>query len=135
MRTMGRMNVNAAKTPSHIATTIEISSDLLESTLDSAIHHDPNNWMTDHDVVRPAVVGKSLTLIEHFMQGGAIKFITDDGEHVLDGADGAAKIGNALRTLFDKYPHHFAAIVGDNADAETGDALLQVLVFGEIEHL
>ena len=37
-----------------------------------------------------------------------------------------------LRIMADKYPKHFADIVNENDDAETGDVLLQCALLGEI---
>jgi hypothetical protein len=41
-------------------------------------------------------------------------------------------IQRGLNILVEKYPWHFANILSENADAETGDVLLQCCLFGEI---
>jgi hypothetical protein len=41
-------------------------------------------------------------------------------------------IEQALQIMADKYPWHFANIVGENDDSETGDVLIQLAVFKEI---
>jgi hypothetical protein len=34
--------------------------------------------------------------------------------------------------LFKKWPHHFIDLISDGADADTGDALLQASIFGDL---
>jgi hypothetical protein len=41
-------------------------------------------------------------------------------------------IQRGLGILASKYPHHFADIIAGNADADTGDALVQCCLFGDI---
>jgi hypothetical protein len=40
-----------------------------------------------------------------------------------------------LRIMAEKYPQHFANVVNDNDDAETGDVFLQCCLFGEIVYV
>jgi hypothetical protein len=42
------------------------------------------------------------------------------------------KLKEGARVMATKYPRHFANMVGDNGDAETGDVLVQCAVFGEV---
>lgn len=37
-----------------------------------------------------------------------------------------------LKIMAEKYTNHFANLINDNADAETGDVFLQCCLFGEI---
>jgi hypothetical protein len=37
-----------------------------------------------------------------------------------------------LQVMADKYPHHWANVVDENDDAETGDVFLQCCLFGEL---
>lgn len=37
-----------------------------------------------------------------------------------------------LQVMLDKYPHHFADVLKENADAETGDVFLQCCLLGEL---
>lgn len=41
-------------------------------------------------------------------------------------------IRHALELMADQYPRHFANLVGDNADGETADVLVQLAVLGDI---
>lgn len=43
-----------------------------------------------------------------------------------------AAILDGVRILCEKYPHHFSDLVRNNADAGTGDALLQCAIFGDL---
>jgi hypothetical protein len=51
-----------------------------------------------------------------------------NGRHELTGA----KIRQGLQVMAEKYPHHFSNVVENNADAETGDVLIQCALFGDI---
>jgi hypothetical protein len=41
-------------------------------------------------------------------------------------------LARGARVMAEKYPHHWANAVRDNADAETGDVFLQCCLFGEL---
>lgn len=56
---------------------------------------------------------------------------TEDNEHGVMTLDGEA-IQRGLDVLAEKYHHHVTDIVQENADADTGDALLQCCLFGDI---
>lgn len=51
-----------------------------------------------------------------------------DGRHELT----AAKVRSGLQVMAERYPFHFANLIQDNADAETGDVLIQCALFGQI---
>ncbi len=44
------------------------------------------------------------------------------------------KVAKAAQIILDKYPHHLGAVLGnsEDADAETGDVLLQCAALGDI---
>jgi hypothetical protein len=42
------------------------------------------------------------------------------------------KVEKAVVVIWAKYPWHYENIVTDNADADTGDVLIQVAIFGDI---
>lgn len=64
--------------------------------------------------------------------GGKVQIVDmlsgDDGVLTLD----AESIQKGLSILAEKFPWHITNLVTDNADAETGDALLQCSLFGDI---
>ena len=37
-----------------------------------------------------------------------------------------------IQIMADKYPEHFANVINENDDAETGDVFLQCCLFGEV---
>ena len=43
-----------------------------------------------------------------------------------------AKIQRGLRLLAVEYPEHFAWVMNDNSDADTGDFFLQLALFGKV---
>lgn len=43
-----------------------------------------------------------------------------------------SQLTNGLAIMADKYPYHYANVVGDNHDAETADVFIQCCLFGEI---
>lgn len=42
------------------------------------------------------------------------------------------KLHKGVAILHDKFPHHYAAIITEDDDADIGDALLQCALFGDI---
>jgi hypothetical protein len=45
---------------------------------------------------------------------------------------GRAELERGLKVMAEKYPHHFADMIAENGDANTGDILLQCMAFGEV---
>jgi len=64
------------------------------------------------------------------MDGGAVTFRDKEGgkEYRLD----RAKIKAGLLAFRDQCPRHFAVMMADDGDADTGDAFLQCCTFGEV---
>lgn len=65
------------------------------------------------------------------IDGGAVKVVLlgdADKTYRLDGA--AIARGSAL--LAERHPQHFADAINGNADATTGDAFIQLCLFGEL---
>lgn len=44
------------------------------------------------------------------------------------------KLYKAVQMMADRYPRHFANLMDDNSDAETGDVLIQCAVLGSITY-
>lgn len=70
-----------------------------------------------------------------YESGGSLT-ITEDDSHKF-GHDGVwtfdkAAIEKGISIMANKYPRHFANMVNENGDAETGDVFLQCCLFGEI---
>lgn len=104
--------------------TVKVNDELVANALDSA---DIGYWARvpqgcgDH---KKLLDGKATATVEEFDEstGETTKTHTLTGEKV--------RIG--LSIMAEKYPRHFQDVVADNADAETGDVLVQLSLFGEI---
>lgn len=70
-----------------------------------------------------------------FVDGCALIITTeaagDEGDKIERRLDRAA-LERGLQIMAEKYPRHFANVVSENEDAETGDVFLQCCLFGEI---
>jgi len=128
----------------------KISDDRLRCLLCSALEGGSNYWyMHVRNEFPPGVTyadfreGGRLTLAEYwhplelipFVEGCAI-FITteaagDEGDTTERRLDRAALL-RGIEIMAAKYPRHFANVVSENDDAETGDVFLQCCLFGEI---
>jgi hypothetical protein len=65
--------------------------------------------------------------------GGAVRFRADDGSgKVKTIVLNLETIAKGLDLMAKNSPWHFANIVNDSGDAETGDVLVQYIAFGEI---
>ena len=137
-----------------IPVTITIPRALVESCIDSGMTTiSGREWLSETEAVGD-FAPNDLTDAEIMCRGGRIKLTTFDQDNESEDAEAAhpaaedagadlkipkeidaAAITAGLEVLAVKYPHHFADLVKDNADAETGDALLQCAAFGEIEYV
>jgi hypothetical protein len=63
-----------------------------------------------------------------FVPGGKLRFQHEDGPAEVN----AEKLTAGLRLMREKYPKHYADVIGENDDATTADVLLQLAAFGEI---
>jgi hypothetical protein len=128
--------------PKDFTVTHTLTPELLSGVLCSALEGGSNYWYWIERVIEPTrwefdsepKRGEGLHW-EHdypLNTGGAL-LISDqeDREHGTMRLDAAA-IQKGLAVLAEKYPWHLAAMLADNADAETGDALLQCSLFGEM---
>lgn len=70
------------------------------------------------------------TQVLPFVGDGAVEISTDDDPTPFRLDRGALERG--LKLMAEKHPRHWADVVGDNADAETGDVFLQLCLFGEV---
>jgi len=70
--------------------------------------------------------------IAPFVPGCSISFLTHEDDDTTRHSIDATKLAAALKLMHDKYPHHYANVITDNDDAETGDVLLQLAAFGEL---
>lgn len=120
----------------------------LQNLLTSALEGGSNYWYRNADVLLPDGI-----TIQDFREGG--KFTDPDDyrhpyeivpfvpgceltlEHDAEGdwkvaKINEAKLAEALKLMQEKHPRHYADVLNENDDAETGDVFLQLTVFGEI---
>lgn len=118
---------------------LEIVADVLCSALDSGYGYS-YYWCTLKKRIQPSewlFQSEPLPTDDgHYRQdyplnpGGALVLIDDESEKelVLD----REAIVRGLGVMAEKYPRHFADIIKEEGDAETGDVLLQCCLLGEI---
>ena len=128
----------------------KISDDRLRGLLCSALEGGSNYWyMHVRNEFPPGVTyadfrkGGRFTLAEYwhplelipFIEGCAVIITTeaagDEGDNTERRLDRAALL-RGIEIMAEKYPRHFANVVSENDDAETGDVFLQCCLFGEI---
>lgn len=67
--------------------------------------------------------------------GGSLRFTTNDRDYVNGQCEWTLtwrSMVNGLQVMATKYPHHMAAVLDENEDADTGDVFLQCALFGEV---
>ncbi len=114
-----------------------IKPEQISSLICSAFEGGSNYWCKITKKIKPTTWEFDSDPGTHWLHdyalnpGGAL-FITDvDNEHKAVRFDTTA-IEKGLAILAKDHPKHFADILADDADAETGDVFLQCCVFGEI---
>lgn len=125
--------------------TVDVPDDRVANCLVSALEGGSRHWSTIKSYHKPK---GALTFrldkdqvfrhVDYPMsEGGAITINEFDEDrprndpgkdHRLD----RAAIQRGLQVMAEQCPRHFAALVGENDDAETGDVLLQCALFGKI---
>lgn len=135
-----------------VKTTIktEVSDETLRGLLCSAFEGGSNYWYMQTRSEFPAGVeyedfreGGKFTLKDYwhplelipFVEGCTLIITTeaagDEGDNKEYRLDRAALM-RGIQIMAEKCPRHFANVVGENDDAETGDVYLQCCLFGEI---
>jgi hypothetical protein len=108
----------------------EVSMQMLEDNLVSACEGGSGYWARDMEALTKT--GKFYKDILKY--GFKLRDITD--AKTLEGGKihrvSHAQIGRGLQVMAEKYPRHFGDMMNENGDAETGDVLLQCIVFGKV---
>ncbi len=135
--------------------TIEVSDEQLRYLLCSALEGGSNYWYMHTRSEFPAGVdyvdfekgGRfgndewSWPYLIPFTDGCALIMTTEKaGDEAEFNADGSLKeyrldraaLTKGIDIMAQKYPRHFANVMTENGDAETGDVYLQCCLFGEI---
>lgn len=128
----------------------KISDDRIRSLLCSAFEGGSNYWyMHEGEKLAPGLTyqdfrtGGKMQFAEYWHPWQLIPLVDgcslilsdkeeDDGPNKQTWILDRAAIDRGLQTLAAKYPHHFADILDENDDANTGDAFLQCCLFGEL---
>lgn len=118
-----------------VKVSVDISEERVQDILTSAFEGGSNYWyMIDKFIYPEGQTKESLGItfqhVELPFKGGAL-MISSDGDMPVAKLDLDA-ITKGLQILAEKYPLHWADIINHNDDADTGDALLQCALFGEI---
>jgi hypothetical protein len=124
----------------NIVTTVEISEQRIRDTLCTAFEGGIGYWARcpeyGYTVASPAEWPVVSYYYEHAVHPQGYVTIED----IEDDEDGKKpryrldreSIAVGLRIMAADYPRHFADLVNENDDADTGDAFVQCCVFGEV---
>ena len=135
----GEQVISTSTVTLSISLTVEHISDVLCSALEGG----SNYWYNIEEYITPPTWEFSSEPKRdngfHWAQdyplnpGGALMMSDKDdyGQGTVNRLD-LVTIHKGLTVLAEKYPHHVADILMENADAGTGDAFLQCCLFGEI---
>lgn len=104
---------------------VEISDKLLQDVLVSGFEGGSNYWLLIRNDLTPMGEDYTVTL---FDTGLMVQDEYTKKKVKLT----KAKIKKAIKLMSKKSPNHFASIMDENFDANTGDVLLQYAVNGEI---
>lgn len=124
-----------------IVTEVDIAPAMIENLFVSAFEGGSTYWARQVDPVKiPAYPDDGVVWWGHaeiYVSDFSFKVRYDHPEQ--DESEGKGKkiitqddVKRALQTMATKYPDHFANILNDTTDADTGDVLLQCCVFDEI---
>lgn len=107
---------------------VTVPHQTVKDTLISAFEGGSNYWYFDLARLKKA---KTPYISEDCADGGfTLKSCEhDDKEYKVTPAD----YEKALGIMASKHPVHYANMINENGDAETGDVLLQILCFGNVE--
>jgi hypothetical protein len=124
-----------------IQCTVDIKDDDIIGVLDSGLAY---CWWWESVKLVAKGTNTEDAWAGHIMSGGAVAVIMDDkhgdtGALVTESIDQyvyrldreTVEKGLQLLANTEKYVHHFSNILQDNADAETGDVLIQFALFGD----
>lgn len=107
-----------------IQTTVTITNEQIVSVLHSAFYSGIAYWATFEEYNSPEAImdGESaeISVSDDDDQDAVLHTITRD------------KIVDGLQRMATEYPRHFADIMNDRTDADTGDVLLQLAIFQDV---
>jgi hypothetical protein len=127
-----------------VALGISLSYEDIAGVLTSALEGGSNYWYFIEEYITPTTWGFTTEprqdngfhwASDYPLNVGGALMISDRGdmaEPTFTKRLDLEAITKGVAVLAEKYPHHLADILAENADAGTGDALLQCSLFGEI---
>lgn len=116
--------------------TIEMEEQRLNDLLCNALEGGSNYWYRIENYDQSEHECEFLSDIP--MAGGTLTFTAngDDEREVIHGCDmwtlTREHMVKGAQTMAEKYPRHWANVVNENDDGETGDVFLQCCLFGEV---
>ena len=90
-----------------------------------------SNYWTDSIVISRKGCPKDIKYYDVPMAGGSIGVVEFDGDGTVHELD-AITLDRGFYVLQKKYPWHYKALIKEEYDVETTDALLQCALFGDI---
>ena len=117
--------------------TVQVDDQRLADTLTSALEGGIGYWGTIVKYIKPeklAFRSDPEVVFRHIDYpmnegGGLVIEVEDDGKYTLD----LEALKRGVKLMSEKYTRHFADMMSEsNADATTGDVLVQCALFGEI---
>lgn len=115
---------------------IEIPDSIISSTIDSALSASGGCLWCD-EAKFPEVIGER-SVAEFLLGDGTVTFVHDEVTRVTDNilatetTINRSSIEAGLSVLAKTLPHHFADLLNEEADSQTGEYLLQCALFGEV---
>jgi len=114
---------------------IDVSDSIIASTIDSALSAS-GGCLWCEEAKFPDTIGER-SVATFLLDNGIVTFVHDE----VTNKEGIARtettinreeLEAGLRVLADALPHHFADLLNENADSETGEYLLQCALFGDV---
>ena len=108
-----------------------VTAGCVSNLLSLAFEGGSNYWYTDLEEGHvPDGVSVDFFHVELPVKGGTVLFVDKETEiqHTLD----QKTIVNGLQVMAERYPEHWADVLRDDGDANTGDVFLQCCIFGEL---
>lgn len=115
---------------------VDVSDQRIQDLLCNALEGGSNYWYTIKAVNFPKgqtkeSLGIEFTHIELPFKGGSLTIGDQESAAMPDKVLDRKAIDKGLEVMANKYPRHFADLLAENDDAETGDVFLQCCCFGE----
>ena len=120
-------------------TTINVDPQTVQDLIVTAFEGGSNYWLGNSrvELVHPAYEDLPADGVVWYGNSKRNVFAEPDFKVTIDTEEGletldAAAIEKGLGVMATRYARHFADIVQDNMDADTGDVFLQCALFGEV---